>query len=65
MAKSRIAEAYVQLVPTATGFKEAIAREIDDPIDNSVKTASGKFKALGGFSLVLSPVPQLSTSGKT
>lgn len=49
MAKSRIAEAYVQLVPTATGFKEAISREIDDPIDNSVKTAGSKFKALGGI----------------
>lgn len=49
MAKSRIAEAYVQLVPTATGFKEAIQREIDDPLDQTTQKASGKFKALGGI----------------
>lgn len=47
MASSRIAEAYVQLVPSATGFKNAIANEIDGPINDSVDNAGKKFAGLG------------------
>jgi hypothetical protein len=48
VAKSRIAEAYVQLVPTATGFKEAISKEIDGPLNDTAKNATEKFRNMGG-----------------
>lgn len=47
MAQSRIAEAYVQIVPTISGAKTAIAKEIDDPINSSVENAKSKFSGLG------------------
>lgn len=47
MAKSRIAEAYVQIIPTTDGFASAISKGISQPMDDAIGGATNKFKALG------------------